>query len=105
MKIDTMNLNSLVDDSAPLFVCSSLTTVICYYGFLTLCEPASFTVAFSARKYYSTSQFLFDAMNIFFSIMHSLILPVIRKVCRSDGDGILKVDVTFDTGRKSHTST
>ena len=102
-----MGLNCHVDASALLFVCSSLTTGIGYYGFLKLGEAASFNVAFSARKYYSPSQYLFDVMGISFSEMRPLILHAIKKAYGEDGDGILEVDVSIDDtwmskGYKAH---
>ena len=89
------------------FVCSGLMTSIGYYGFLKLCEAASFNVAFSARKYHSTSQFLYDGMDIFLSEIRTLILHAIRKAYWTDCDGILEVGVSFDNnwmtrGHKTH---
>ena len=76
-----MNLNCSVIASALSFVFSSVTTGIGYYDFLKLCEAVSFiSASCSARKYYSVSQFLFAAMDIFFPETRLLILPAIRQV-------------------------
>ena len=107
MEMDTISLNYSVDASTLSFVCSSLMTGIGYYGFLKLCEAASFNAAFSARKYYSTNQLLLGPVHIFFLEMPPLILPTIRNIYGADGDGMVKVDVSFigtwmTRDRKSH---
>ena len=79
MEIDTMDLNCPIDASALSFVCSSLTNGMGHYGSFKLCEAVSFNAAFSTRKCYSSSQFLFDAVDIFSSEMRTLIFPVIKR--------------------------